>query len=210
MATICPTVTATNVEDYRTQIERLQSIGVKRVHLDFMDGQLTPAKSPALQDAWVPDGMRVDLHLMYKNPTRHMRAIVKLKPYLVIVHAESNGDFVTFAKILHKLGIKVGVALLPETSANAIEPALEHIDHVMIFSGKLGHFGGHADLDLLIKAQAVKHLKHELEIGWDGGISDSNVHLLAAGGVDILNVGGFIQKASNPADAYATLKSKLR
>lgn len=209
MATICPCVTPTTSAEYKRQMERLQPFA-RRIHLDFMDGKLTPNTSPPLEEAWWPKGVKADLHLMYQNPTLHMRTIVKLKPHLVIVHAEAEGDFITFAQILHKLGIKVGVALLPETPASAIKPALQHIDHVMIFSGDLGHFGGRADLDLLIKAQAIKHLKHSLEIGWDGGVNDSNVHLLAAGGVDVLNVGGFIQKSSNPGEAYAKLKSKLR
>jgi len=209
MAIICPCVTPTDSKQYRQQLERVTPFA-KRIHLDFMDGQLAPVTSPELSDITVPKNLKVDLHLMYQNPARHMRAIVKLKPHLVIVHAEADGNFVTFAQILHKMGMKVGVALLPETPASAIKPALEYIDHVMIFSGDLGHFGGSADLDLLIKAQAIKHLKKGLEIGWDGGVNDTNVQLLAAGGVDVLNVGGFIQKASNPAAAYATLKSKLR
>lgn len=209
MAIICPCVTPTDSKQYRQQLERVTPFA-KRIHLDFMDGQLAPTTSPDLSDITFPKGHKIDLHLMYQNPARHMRAIVKLKPHLVIVHAEADGNFVTFAQILHKMGMNVGVALLPETPASAIKPALEYIDHVMIFSGDLGHFGGSADLDLLIKAQAIKHLKKSLEIGWDGGINDSNIHLLAAGGVDVLNVGGFIQKASNPKAAYATLRSKLR
>jgi ribulose-phosphate 3-epimerase len=209
MATIAPCVTPKTAQQFDQQMKQLEPFA-RRIHIDFMDGQLAPVTSPGLEQAWWPKHVKADLHLMYEHPTRHMRALVKLKPHLVIVHAEAKGNFVVFAQILHKLGIKVGVALLPETPASAIKPALEHIDHVMIFSGDLGHYGGTADLELLIKAQAVKHLKPSLEIGWDGGINESNIHLLAAGGVDVLNVGGFIQKASKPSDAYATLKSKLR
>jgi ribulose-phosphate 3-epimerase len=209
MAIICPCILAPQPHLYREQLKRTQPFG-KRIQIDLSDGVFAPVKTVDLEDVTIPKGVKADLHLMYQNPSRHMRAIVKLKPHLVIVHAEAEGDFVTFAQILHKMGMKVGVALLPETPASAIKPALEYIDHVMIFSGNLGKFGGSADFDLLIKAQAIKHLKKGLEIGWDGGVNDTNVQLLAAGGVDVLNVGGFIQKASNPAAAYATLRSKLR
>ncbi|MEO5627797.1 MAG: hypothetical protein ABIQ89_02815 [Candidatus Saccharimonadales bacterium] len=209
MKIICPCITAVGLQQFNQQVNRVKPFA-KRLHVDFMDGHLTSNTSPDLDEVSLPDDVKLDLHLMYKNPTRHMRAIVKLKPHLVIVHAEAEGDFITFAKILHRVGIKVGVALLPETAAISIKPALEHIDHVMIFSGKLGKFGGEADLDLLVKAQALKHIKSSLEIGWDGGVNDQNVHLLAAGGIDVLNVGGAIQKADDPAKAYATLKAKLR
>ena len=38
------------------------------------------------------------------------------------------------------------MALLPTTPVSAITPALHMIDHVLIFSGDLGHYGGQADL----------------------------------------------------------------
>jgi pentose-5-phosphate-3-epimerase len=44
-----------------------------------------------------------------------------------------------------------------------------------------------------------------LEIGWDGGINDRNISQLVFGGVDVLNVGGYIQNANNPERAYNSL-----
>jgi ribulose-phosphate 3-epimerase len=99
------------------------------------------------------------------------------------------------------------VALLPETKVETIAPALSLIDHVLIFSGKLGHFGGHADLKLLNKVKQLKQLKPTLEIGWDGGVSDKNAQALAEGGVDVLNAGGYLHGTQNAAKAYAKLKT---
>ncbi len=208
MATICPTVLAKDLSTYQAQLKKVSGLA-KRIQIDLSDGVFAPTKTVSLEEINWPPGLQVDLHLMYQDPTKWMRQIMKVKPHMVIVHAEADGNFLSFAQILHKLKLKVGVALLPKTPASAIKDALGHIDHVLIFSGNLGKFGGRADLDLLIKAQALKHLKPSLEIGWDGGVNAHNIHLLAAGGVDVLNVGGAIQKASNPAAAYATLKQKL-
>lgn len=208
MAQICPSITATNLKDYRQQMLQIAPFA-KRVHLDFMDGVLAPTRSPSLREVVLPKGVTVDMHLMYKKPAESLQDILRLKPHLVIVHAESSGNFAEFANALHKAGIKVGVALLQDTPVKIIKPGIEHIDHVLIFSGDLGHFGGIADASLLAKAQEAKELKPSLEIGWDGGINDQNAHLLAAGGIDVLNVGGFIQKASDPKAAYAKLKEQL-
>jgi 3-keto-L-gulonate-6-phosphate decarboxylase len=49
-------------------------------------------------------------------------------------------------------------------------------------------------------------LKPSLEIGWDGGVNTSNVQQFINGGVDVLNVGGFIQHAHNPQAAYLELE----
>lgn len=209
MAIICPTVLAKTPADYKQQLARIAPFA-KRMQIDLMDGVFTEDKSVPLSEAHWPKGVHADLHLMYANPVLQLKEIVALKPSLVIVHAEAKGNFVNFAKVLHKFGIKVGVAILQETTVDSLKPALQHIDHLLIFSGDLGKFGGTADLGLLVKAQRAKELKPSIEIGWDGGVNAQNAPLLAAGGVDVLNVGGFIQKADDPQAAYATLKALIK
>jgi len=201
MATICPTVTATDTHHYREQMEEVAPFA-KRIHIDFMDGVFAPTVSPGLAQAWWPDSVHADLHVMYQRPEEYLEAVIKLRPSLVIVHAEADGNFVNIAKELHEHGIKAGIGLLAPTKIEVIKPALEHIDHVLIFSGHLGHFGGMADLELLSKVAECKNLKPELEIGWDGGVNDKNAHALVEGGIDVLNVGGYIHKATNPKGHY--------
>lgn len=204
MVTICPTITASDPHQYRTQIEHVAAFA-HRLHLDFMDGAFTPAHSIAIEQAWWPDTAKVDLHLMYKKPADFLQKAINQKPRLVIVHAEAEGSFADMAKALHDQGIKAGIALLQKTNPEVIRQGLDIIDHVLIFSGKLGFFGGKTDLKLLDKVRTLKKWKPELEIGWDGGVDDSNLQRLIEGGVDVLNVGGFIQRNAHPADAYATL-----
>ena len=205
MVDICPTITTDNPHVYRTQMERVAGF-THRVHIDLADGEFTPNALTSPTQVWWPAGVRADLHVMYKRPFEHLDALVALGPQLIIVHAEAEGDFLTFAEKLHHHGIEAGVALLPETPPEIIKPGLELIDHVMIFSGNLGYQGGsEVNFDLLEKVKAIKGLKPGVEIGWDGGVNDQNVKRLAEGGVEVLNVGGFIQKAPDAAEAYAKL-----
>lgn len=205
-ATICPTITAYDPHEYRAQLNRITPFA-ERVHIDMMDGRFAGPLSIGLSETYWPDGLQIDLHLMYQEPAYALDDVLELKPTLVIVHAEADGDFGRWAAALHQAGIQVGVALLPVTPVDAIAPALPVIDHVLIFSGNLGHQGGStADLRLLSKARRLRELKPELEIGWDGGINGKNASEIERGGVDVLNVGGYIQHAIDPARAYATLK----
>jgi ribulose-phosphate 3-epimerase len=206
--TICPTITTDNPSVYKLQIEQTLSYA-HRIHIDLADGIFTRNKLMAIEDVWWPGGVRADLHVMYKEPFDHLAALIALRPQLIIVHAESEGDFVSFAADAHRYGIEVGVALLPETPVEAIRPALDMIDHVMLFSGNLGHFGGHADMGLLGKAQEIKSLNPRIELGWDGGVNDQNARLLALGGIDVLNAGGYLHGAMAPNTAYATLKAAV-
>ncbi|MGZ6005435.1 MAG: ribulose-phosphate 3-epimerase [Candidatus Saccharimonadales bacterium] len=206
MAVICPTITAGSSHSFRVQMERVAHFS-RRLHLDVMDKTFTPHQSVALAQVWWPVGVQADLHIMYKNPGDYIDTIINLKPESVIIHAEADGDFHAFHARMKTAGIKIGLALLNQTAVSEIEPVLGLVDHVLIFSGDLGSFGGRADLELLDKVKQLKSKKPNIEIGWDGGINQHNVQQLAAGGVDVLNVGGFIQRSEHPDKAYATLEA---
>jgi ribulose-phosphate 3-epimerase len=115
-----------------------------------------------------------------------------------------------FAARLHVEGIRAGLAILPGTSVESVEQIINSFDHLLIFSGDLGHFGGKADLSLLAKAQEAKEHHPDLEIGWDGGVNDQNAKQIADGGIDVLNVGGFIQNATNSEEAYGKLLREIQ
>lgn len=205
MAVVCPAILAENTGQYHQQMEKIAAFA-ERIQIDLTDGDFAKNQTVKPQDAWWPVGIKADFHLMYRRPERAVDTILEHKPNLIIIHAEGEGNFLALAEKLHSLKIKVGVALLARTPVNTIFSALKYIDHVLIFSGNLGEYGGRANLDLLSKAQALRQHKQDLEIGWDGGINDRNISQLAFGGIDVFNVGGFIQNADNPEKAYRGLE----
>lgn len=207
MSVICPTVTAYSLDEFREQIGTLESFA-ERVHLDMGDGEFT-TQMVELTDMQLPSTMTVDVHLMAHNPERYLPELVALQPALVVVHAEAHGDVLGFMKHLHEHDIAAGVALLQTTTVESARLFIQQADHVLVFSGSLGSFGGKVDLTLLRKVTEIKAIKPRAEIGWDGGINTENVRQLAAGGVDVLNVGGAIQKATKPANAYRELMRLL-
>lgn len=210
-ATICPTVTTTTADAYKKKIELLARFA-ERVHLDSTDGIFAPTKLTPIPDLWWPKDSAikmVDIHAMYQRPFEHAVKLFELKPHLIVVHAECEGDFAGFARAAQGHGIKVGLALLADTPVSQITSSLELVDHVLIFAGKLGYHGGQADLSLLDKAKELKQLKPELELGWDGGVSDQNARALMEGGIDVLNTGGFIDHADDPEATYRQLQQLI-
>lgn len=205
MVSVCPTIMTDDPDLFLRQMEQAATYAT-RVHIDLGDGEFTRNLVP-IEDIWWPGGTRADLHVMYEEPFLHIPAILALQPQLVIVQAEATGDFMAFARELHRHGIEAGVCLLQQTSVETIVPGLDVIDHVLIFSGVLGQRGV-ADLSLLEKVQKLKALKPQLEIGWDGGANDTNARALADGGVDVLNCGGYLH-GKNPAEAYQKLLHTL-
>ena len=205
MAIICPTVTAYDTHEFRTQMERIKPF-TERVHIDLMDGVFAPTKSPELVRIWWPHELVADIHLMYQNPMDYLEQLIKLKPRMVIIHNEATVHHMHFAAELHKADILAGLAILHDTPVEHAYQIMHSFDHVLVFSGHLGYHGGETDLGLLDKVHKIREHHPDAEIGWDGGINDQNARELVEGGVDVLNVGGFIQKADQPQERYLEIQ----
>ncbi len=204
-AIVCPTITPISADphEFREQLERVSF--APRVQIDLMDGRFAPNKNLNPIQVWWTEGMLADIHLMYEKPAEHIETLVSLQPHMVILHAEAEGDIAGFIRHIQRFGIRAGVALLPETSIASVYDCIEVADHVLIFSGTLGQFGGTTQLEYLEKIPEIRAIKPAIEIGWDGGVNTTNIAQLAEGGVDVLNVGGAIQNADEPQAAYEEL-----
>jgi ribulose-phosphate 3-epimerase len=208
MAIICPTITAYDTHEYRDQMEQVEAFA-ERIHIDLMDGELTPKASPDLDQIWWPENLAADVHLMYKRPHEAFDQLLKLRPNLIVIHFEADANHTELAEHLHDHGIKAGLALVQNVSVDEASQLIEKFDHILVFSGHLGFHGGEADLGLLGKVEEIRAKYPDKEISWDGGINDQNAKQLADAGVDVLNTGGYIQKSADPQKAYATLKSVI-
>lgn len=204
MSTVVPTIMAETLDDFKAAVERITPFA-RRVHIDLSDGEFAPTFLLGEGQLWWPQGWEVDIHAMVTRPATHIEQLLVLKPAMVLLHAESEGDLLQYVKQLKEAGIKAGLALLKPTVPSTMADVIKEVDHVMIFSGELGNFGGTASMMQLEKVRLVKAINPKAEIGWDGGVSVENAYTLSQGGVDVLNVGGAIALADNPAEAYQAI-----
>jgi ribulose-phosphate 3-epimerase len=208
MSVIAPAVLAENPDDYKAQIERINQF-TQRVHIDISDGEFAPTFTVNEAQVWWPQEWKVDIHAMVARPSDHLETLISLKPHLIIFHAETNEDIVPVLQQVKKFGIKAGIALLRSTVPASVAPAIVEADHVMIFSGDLGKYGGIANMMQLEKVRLIRNIRQDIEIGWDGGVTIENAYSLAQGGIDVLNVGATIAKAADPQTVYATLVNEI-
>lgn len=208
MSVIVPTVLAPTPEDYKASLERVHTF-VTRVHVDFSDGTLAPTPTIGSNQIWWPKEWQIDVHAMVADPARHVNALIALQPTLIIFHAEVKTDLITVLQKVKASGIKAGVALQRPTVPSDISAVLSAVDHVTVFSGNLGQYGGTASLMQLEKVRLIKNINAGVEIGWDGGVTVENAFSLAQGGVDVMYVGSAIQKASDPKAAYDSLVKEV-
>ena len=208
-AVICPSVTPASSDPhvFREQIERVGF--ASRIQIDLMDGDFAPHKNTNPIQLWWPDNVEADIHLMYRLPIEQLQTLISLSPHLILLHAESEGDIAGAISHIKRFGLKAGVALLADTMIEQVYGCIEVADHVMLFSGKLGEFGGTTDLGLLEKVPQIRAIRPDVEIGWDGGANSDNVCALAEGGVDVITVGGAIQRAPDPHAMYNLLMQRV-
>ena len=103
-----------NALEYREQMARIAPFA-KRVHIDFSDGQFAPVKLINSIQAYWPEGLTADFHFMFTDPKQHIETAISLRPDLVIIHAEAQGDLLGMIRELRAVNIKVGVAFLQQT-----------------------------------------------------------------------------------------------
>ena len=208
MSNIAPAILCETPDEYKASVERLHEFA-QRVHVDICDGEFAPTFTVGAAQIWWPQEWAVDIHAMVARPSEHLETLISLKPATIIFHVEVEEDIVPILQHIKKFDIKAGIALLKPTVPSTVVPAIQAADHVMIFSGELGKYGGTASLMQLEKVRLIRAIKPEVEIGWDGGVNVENAYNLAQGGVDVLNVGATIARAQDPKSVYATLVGEI-
>ena len=208
MAVIVPTITVETTDQFLEASQRIAPF-VQRVHIDLSDGEFAPTFLLAEDQIYWPSEWEIDIHAMVARPSEHLEKLIAMKPSLIVIHAEVSENLVALLNQIKEAGIKAGLALLKTTVPATVSDAIQIADHVMIFSGDLGKTGGTASMMQLEKVRLVKAINPNAEIGWDGGVNIENAYTLTQGGVDVLNTGGAIATAENPAETYQTLVREI-
>ncbi len=207
-AQIAPAVLAETTTQFKELMEKIHQLA-DRVHIDITDGEFAPSFTINASEAWWPEGWHADIHAMVARPSEYVDQLIALKADLIIFHAEVQEDLLPTLQKIKAAGMKTGIALQRPTVPSTVAPLIQEVDHVMIFSGDLGKYGGSASLMQLEKVRLIRAIKPEIEIGWDGGVNLENAFNLAQGGVDVLNVGGTIAKSEDPAETYKALVAEI-
>lgn len=204
MSVIAPCITVGTFEEYKAAVDKFQPFA-QRVQVDISDGEFAPVPLINVDQIYWPKDWTVDVHAMVMRPMEYVDKLIALKPNLIIFHAETGVNLVPIFDKIKKAGIKAGLALLKTTVPATVAESITAADHVLIFCGDLGHYGGTASLMQLEKIRLIKDIKPNVEIGWDGGVSVDNAFTLTQGGVDVLNTGGAINNVEDPASVYDKL-----
>jgi ribulose-phosphate 3-epimerase len=178
------------------EVRRAADGGVDSIHLDVMDGHFVDNLSfgPVVVEAVRPaTELPFHTHLMIKNPLAYAERFADAGSDLIVFHVEVDDDPGSVIGAVERAGRRAGIALNPETPAEAVRPWLERVDLVLVMTVHPGWGGQSFITDVLPK---LRDLRDEVDgrrlpvaIGVDGGVNLETIGAAYAAGGEVLVTG---------------------
>jgi len=197
------------------ETQRMVSAGADFVHLDIFDGHwirgaftFGPMVVKALR-ARVP-GAFLDAHLCVTEPARYIEELADAGADRFTFHVEAVPDPRAVARRVRAAGMKVGLALSPDTPAKGrVMDLAAHFDVVLVMTVRPG-FGGQAFMpEVLSKVRELRSAFPDLPIEVDGGVNAETISLAAAAGASEAVAGTAVFRAEDPAATIRDLRERL-
>ena len=177
-------------------VKKLDNTKADFIHVDIMDGKFVENKTWTISEVKKIvsySKLPLDVHLMVENPSKYIEDYA-----LLTFHYEAVKDIDKMINEIKNYGLKVGVAINPETDEKVLYPYLTKVDQVLVMSVHPGKSGQSFIDDTPNK---IENLKQEIinqnaktVISVDGGINNETGKLCVDKGVDMLVSASYIHK----------------
>ena len=195
--------------------DAVRQSGAELLHFDVMDGRFVDNISfglPVLESLNAYTDMPLDVHLMIQNPLHYAERFIRAGADLLSFHIESDSDAAAVIDVIHRNGVRAGIAVSPATPVETVFPYLDLLDpedFVLIMTVVPGLGGQSFMPETLPKMRALRaelaKRGRSLHIEVDGGINAETGRLCREAGADMLVAGSYLLKAGNIAEAVKTL-----
>jgi ribulose-phosphate 3-epimerase len=207
---IAPSLLSVDFANMEAGLRLVEGGGADLHHVDVMDGHFVPNLSigpPVVKSLARVAKIPLDCHLMVTDPLTYAARFAKLGVWGVTFHIEVVDDPAAVAAALREMGVRPGVAINPPTPVERLEPALDHVDMVLVMSVNPG-FGGQSFMpEVLPKVEALRgRYGFGGDVEMDGGIAPATIADCAAAGADVLVAGSAVYGADDPAARVGELR----
>lgn len=174
-----------------------------RVQFDIMDGEFVPSTSITDKHlAKLSLKLNWEAHLMVNNPQRYLKGFKQAGARKIVFHYEASQHPLEVISQARQLGLKVGLAINPDTPVSTILSLADKVDSVLFLSVHPGFYGKEFIAEVLDKIADFHTAYPNIETGIDGGIKQSNIASVTRSGVDFIYIGSAIFLQPNPGQSY--------
>ena len=201
-------------DDLENSLKKLDLTSTDFMHVDVMDGIFVNNNSVAydvyeelLDNCNTP----LDVHLMVSDVKKYIDLYRELKPVIITFHFEAVDNHRDVIDFIKSCGIKVGMAIKPDTKVDEIIDLLQYLDLVLVMSVEPGRGGQEFIYDSPVKINELDKIRKEKNYSYlievDGGVNDITSKLCI--NADILVVGSFITSSDDYEEQIQKIKKTL-
>ena len=218
MSKLAPSILTADFGNLAGQIAAAEEAGADYLHLDVMDGSFVPEisfGSGIVKAVRRMTELPLDVHLMVREPERHIGSFAKAGADIITVHAEACLHLHRTLSLIHEHGVQAGLAVNPLTPLDVFLQALPMLDLALVMSVNPG-YGGQSFIDFTPgRLETLRSWRNELSpeciIEVDGGVNTVTAPLVASAGADLLVVGSAVYNdRGSVADNIRGLRQSLQ
>jgi len=208
MIKIIPAIIAKDFQELQNKVKKVEPY-VDWVQFDIMDGEfvdnITWKTQADLKE--LKTNLKLEAHLLIKNPELIIDDWISSGIDRIIFHYSSTKKHQEIIKKIKKAGLKIGLAINPETHIKVVDTFIKQLDLITVMTVNPGWSGQGFLQEHLEKIRQLREKYQEIDIEVDGGINLETGPMAIEAGANILAVGSAIFKSGNIKKTIEDLKN---